>query len=111
VDAEALKVVDWVVQAHDFDFTAVAGAGVDLADMQRTPQDRVNMTLELVSELMEARGRRGTDFSFLTLFQIRTGRDGLIGCSFVEFEQAFVTAVRSEFVLCHGDQGVAPGRG
>ena len=43
VDAEALDVVDGVVEGDDLQLAAVAGAGVHLADGQRTAQHPVNL--------------------------------------------------------------------
>ena len=39
MDAEALHVVDGAVQGGDFNFAAVARAGVHFADMQRAPEE------------------------------------------------------------------------
>ena len=58
MNAEAFEVVDRTVQACDFDFTPVAGAGIHLANVQGTAQDFLDSPLELPADLLHGSRRR-----------------------------------------------------
>ena len=53
--AEALQVVERIVQCMDFQFTAVAGAGIDLADGQTAAETALRRAVKLRTKLGEFR--------------------------------------------------------
>src|ERR1039457_2529680 len=57
VDAEALDIVDGVVEGHDFQLAPVARSGVHLTDGERTAQDAVDLAGELAADLRGAATR------------------------------------------------------
>ncbi len=54
MNAKSFDVIDWAVQADDFDFTTVAGAGVHFADVKRAAEGIVNASFELLAEVIRS---------------------------------------------------------
>ena len=50
-DAEALEIVEGIAQRMDLKLTAVAGAGVDLAERKRSPEPAARGIVDLRSQL------------------------------------------------------------
>ena len=59
VNAETFNVTDRAVEAIDFDFAAVAGAGIHFADVERTAKDFVRTLFDLLTESFEGFALRG----------------------------------------------------
>jgi len=58
MDTESFKVVDRAGKADNFDFAAVAGTGVDFADVQGSPQQLGCTRFDLLSSSFEVRTGR-----------------------------------------------------
>ena len=60
--AEAFEIVERIIQRVDFQFAAVAGAGIDLADRERTAEPGARGTIDALRQFGERgiirRGRR-----------------------------------------------------
>ena len=56
--AEALEVVERVVERVDFEFAAIAGAGIDLADRERAAELARARAVDALAQARRARPRR-----------------------------------------------------
>ena len=99
VNSETFDVIDRTVQAVDFDFAAVAGAGVHLADVEGTAKELRGARLEFEAEgfeglVLRGNGLRIADCRLRRGFGGRSGRCGLGG------QKVVVGAVGLQGVAC-----------